>query len=331
MAKKIDMTGWIMKEHGVPESRLTVIKEDLEYPKLNHIKSRIIYWKCQCECGNIITVSGPNLRQGNVLSCKCLQQQRRRETHLIDMTNWVMKEHGVPLSRLTVIRIATTEDYKMCKSFANQNHVHWLCQCECGNYIIVEPSDLKRGTTISCGCARSDINGANLIGQRFGKLTVTQLITDLALSSKKRNRYWLCKCDCGGEKITTTTLLTTGHVSSCGCLVSKGEEKIAQILRNNNIPFIQQKIFKDLNTGPKGHLRYDFYINNDFLLEFDGTQHFYETPIGWNQSLQDQKIKDQLKNDYAKLHHIPLKRIPYWDFDKITLENIMSDKWLVKD
>lgn len=182
------------------------------------------------------------------------------------MTNWVMKEHGVPLSRLTVIRIATTEDYKMCKSFANQNHVHWLCQCECG-----------------------------------------------------------------GEKITTTTLLTTGHVTSCGCCVSKGEERIAQILRNNNILFVQQKIFKDLNTGPKGYLRYDFYINNDFLLEFDGRQHFYETPIGWNQSLQNQKRNDQLKNDYAKSHNIPLKRIPYWDFDKITLENIMSDKWLINN
>lgn len=25
--KKIDMTGWVMKEHGVPDSRLSVIKE----------------------------------------------------------------------------------------------------------------------------------------------------------------------------------------------------------------------------------------------------------------------------------------------------------------
>lgn len=27
MGKKIDMTGWIMAEHGVPDSRLTVIKK----------------------------------------------------------------------------------------------------------------------------------------------------------------------------------------------------------------------------------------------------------------------------------------------------------------
>ena len=40
---------------------------------------------------------------------------------------------------------------------------------------------------------------------------------------------------------------------------------------------------------------------------------------------------DKLKNEYAKFHNIPLKRIPYWDFDKITLENIMSDKWLINN
>ena len=26
MSKLIDMTGWIMKEHGVPDSRLTVVE-----------------------------------------------------------------------------------------------------------------------------------------------------------------------------------------------------------------------------------------------------------------------------------------------------------------
>jgi len=33
----IDMTGWIMKEHGVPQSYLTVIEEDKNY-KINNNK-----------------------------------------------------------------------------------------------------------------------------------------------------------------------------------------------------------------------------------------------------------------------------------------------------
>jgi len=40
MGKFIDMTGWIMKEHGVPESRITVLRCDTEN------KSKITKWIC---------------------------------------------------------------------------------------------------------------------------------------------------------------------------------------------------------------------------------------------------------------------------------------------
>jgi hypothetical protein len=52
----------------------------------------------------------------------------------------------------------------------------------------------------------------NIVGQRFGRLTV------LGLShSGSHNRYWLCRCDCGTEiRATTGNLRGTTH--SCGCL-----------------------------------------------------------------------------------------------------------------
>lgn len=51
MGKFIDMTGWRMSEHGVLNSRLTVIEraEDTFSPK----GSRITNWKCKCDCGKI--------------------------------------------------------------------------------------------------------------------------------------------------------------------------------------------------------------------------------------------------------------------------------------
>ena len=57
----IDMAGWIMKEHGVPDSRLTVI----EYLGKDH-------WKCKCECGNFHNAEYSNLVSGKVKSCGCL-------------------------------------------------------------------------------------------------------------------------------------------------------------------------------------------------------------------------------------------------------------------
>ena len=55
---------------------------------------------------------------------------------------------------------------------------------------------------------------SNLIGKRFGRLTVIEK-SDI----KKRQLYcWVCKCDCGNFKIVDTSSLTNGHTKSCGCM-----------------------------------------------------------------------------------------------------------------
>ena len=60
----------------------------------------------------------------------------------------------------------------------------------------------------------------NLIGQKFGKLTVLEK-TD---QRKGNSIVWKCKCDCNGEHsivYVATNQLTSGKVQSCGCLVHK--------------------------------------------------------------------------------------------------------------
>jgi len=55
----------------------------------------------------------------------------------------------------------------------------------------------------------------NLIGQKFGRLMV---IKRAYPNAKDRNVRWLCKCECGEEKIVTGGHLRGGSVKSCGCL-----------------------------------------------------------------------------------------------------------------
>lgn len=52
----------------------------------------------------------------------------------------------------------------------------------------------------------------NLIGRRFGRLTVIE-----NAPNKGRNRMWRCKCDCGNEAVVATGCLTGGDTKSCGC------------------------------------------------------------------------------------------------------------------
>ena len=56
----------------------------------------------------------------------------------------------------------------------------------------------------------------DLTGQRFGKLTVVSFYK----MDDKRQNLWVCKCDCGKEKIATTHHLMQKHTTSCGCIRS---------------------------------------------------------------------------------------------------------------
>lgn len=57
----------------------------------------------------------------------------------------------------------------------------------------------------------------NLVGEKFGRLIVIKRV-EKEENSKYKRVYWLCKCDCGNEKIIAVDLLIKGYTKSCGCL-----------------------------------------------------------------------------------------------------------------
>ena len=79
----------------------------------------------------------------------------------------------------------------------------------------------------------------------------------------------------------------SGHTKSCGCLTSKGEYIINVLLQTNNIQYEYQKTFDNCRYLNNYLVRFDFYIDNKYLLEFDGRQH-YE---GWSSSEENLKIQ----------------------------------------
>ena len=52
---------------------------------------------------------------------------------------------------------------------------YWLCRCDCGNETVVRLSNLKSGSTKSCGCGRHKCRYEDLTGKRYGRLTVLGL------------------------------------------------------------------------------------------------------------------------------------------------------------
>lgn len=54
------------------------------------------------------------------------------------------------------------------------------------------------------------------VGKKFGKLTVLKEVEE-----SSNHRMFLCKCECGNEKIIRGAHLSSGETKSCGCLLRK--------------------------------------------------------------------------------------------------------------
>ena len=90
------------------------------------------------------------------------------------------------------------------------------CKCDCGNYKDVFIGSLLDGQTTSCGCTWKICEDKDLIGKRFGKLTILEIV-------RKRNKNGhlqkiaRCICDCGKEKDILIYDILKNKTMSCGC------------------------------------------------------------------------------------------------------------------
>lgn len=82
----------------------------------------------------------------------------------------------------------------------------------------------------------------NLVGQKFGKLTVLKRTENAKNRAASR---WLCKCDCGKEKIIRSDSLRNGNTQSCGCFKSKGNNYKHGHAKRKNVSRIY-KIWKNI-------------------------------------------------------------------------------------
>lgn len=57
----------------------------------------------------------------------------------------------------------------------------------------------------------------DLTGKKFGKLTVIKMADDHISSKGKKEKQWLCHCDCGNDAIIRGSYLRSGQKESCGC------------------------------------------------------------------------------------------------------------------
>lgn len=176
--------------------------------------------------------------------------------------------------------------------YTDKRHPEALCECECGTIKKVGLYNLIKGMSKDCGCGRkktlSELKSSNLVGQKFGKLTVIEKLKE---SSKFKRRLYRCKCDCGNEVIVQSNSLTSNHTSSCGCLNSYYNMYIEQYLKKINIDYIKEyRICID-----DVQYRFDFLLPKyNLMIEYDGIQHF--EPVRFHSNNKEKNEETFKKN-----------------------------------
>ncbi len=155
------------------------------------------------------------------------------------------------------------------------------------------------------------------------KLTNEEFIKKAKLIHGNKYDYKLTKIDLVKNKIKIICSIhgefeqiANNHLNGSGCSIcnaSRNENKIRNILIENNIKFIPQKRFKDCRD--KKTLPFDFYLPDyNTCIEYDGEQHFIAlTNWGGKIRLLDTRKKDEIKTSYCFSNNINLIRITYMD------------------
>lgn len=153
-------------ETGKRYGRLTVLYRDNSKPKGHGHK---VWWICKCDCGNIKSIKGENLRRGLTRSCGCLHKENLSQIRFEDISG---QQFGF------LIPLYTTGEKDSCGSYI------WHCKClNCGSFKDVSTSYLKSGHIKSCGC----------IGSSYGELKIKQLLKEKNISFIEQYSFDDCK------------------------------------------------------------------------------------------------------------------------------------------
>ena len=111
---------------------------------------------------------------------------------------------------------------------------------------------------------------------------------------------------------------------------SRGEIKIEEILRDNEIKFTEEQVFEGLYSLNGRPLKFDFCVfdddgNIDFLIEYQGKQHYEPSAkFGGKKGFYQQQFNDNKKRRFCALNGYKLIEIPYTEENLITYDYIME-------
>lgn len=231
---KEDMTGWVMSEHGVPDSRLTVVKQVEDYidPNGNHVAQ----WLCKCSCDlhKRIVVTGRSIKNGNTKSCGCwmrekakMKRENFRKLNKYDLSG----EYGIGFTSNTNREFYfDIEDYDKIKDYTWCEHISSK-----DNYASLEAWDAKLKKHIrmhyiiySKSCDHKDRNPFNNRKENLRESTYQENARNSSLAKNNKSGiigvYWHKR-----EMAWVATIVVDYHKIHLGVFCNKEAAIIARL------------------------------------------------------------------------------------------------------
>ena len=197
---------------------------------------------------------------------------------------------------------------------------------------IVYSTGRRYNGTRSCGCKQGkQFKKANTAGVIHEDLTGQilngwKLIEKTFMKDSNRSELYLCQSTIRPAfyDLLSTRHLKDGYVAQAKLAnnLSLNEQKILKLLKENNIHGKMQSSFIDCKD--KCLLPFDFFIENKYIIEYDGEQHFKPIDFfGGEKYFNVQRAHDLIKNKYCFDNNTPIIRIPYdveYTLDDLKLE-----------
>ena len=262
-------------------------------------------WKCQCSCGKILIVDGSKLRMGLKKSCGHTLNQNKR----IDIT-------GKTFGDLYVESYNTYGTYR--------------CKCKCGNFRDVRTQELLNGKVTQCDeCTKKrmqskyDADRINLLGQKFGDLTV--------IGYKQDIHKWTCKCSCGKVFDVYGQHLRVGDTRSCGC--KYGINSLYRSYLEMEVhQFIKERYKGNVISNTRGILsnnkELDIYLP-DIKVAFEINGDFWHNDEHIDSKYHVEKVMECQKKDIRLIHIYEYEWLYNNNKIKQFIENIICDKQII--
>lgn len=266
-------------------------------------------------CGYVWDILPPNLYRGSSSCPQCSGKHRRSP-----------EEFREYVKEITDGEFSSIEDFKGNRYMTTFKHN------PCG-YTFRAMSQIAEREELGCrNCSNMLIHDKerveSLLEDKFG--TEYILISDEVLNN--RHPITVKHMICGEifDTRSTDIIHSSKQCPKCAPSGSNGERRIDKHLKSLGLGFAREFSFFDCRYI--NELRFDFVIYDnkgeiDFLVEFDGKQHYESVEFfGGEEGFRLTKLRDGIKNTYCYNKNIKLLRIPYWDEDdiKTILDSYMS-------